>query len=162
MIHPRSGFDAVVLSDGSVLVVGDDHACAPGGAWPGSELAELYDPVADEWVEVESLNKPRKTAATAVLPNGSAIVIGGLNSDDFPFSSTKIFNSATRTWTNGPLLQVARSEPLAAGLGDGRILVMSASTASDQTFGEIFDRGRRRGPARRRFRRGSMWAASSA
>src|SRR5215218_3942404 len=48
----RTGFDAVVLGDGTVLAVGDDFACYPGGAMTGSERAELYDPLADVWLEV--------------------------------------------------------------------------------------------------------------
>ena len=82
--------------DGTVLAVGDDFACHPGGAVPGSERAELLDPAEDAWAKVDSLNKPRKSPATVVLPDGSAMVIGGINSDDVPFSSTKLFSPETR------------------------------------------------------------------
>ena len=139
MIRARTGFDAVQLGDGTVLVVGDDFACHPGGAVPGSERAELYDPIADTWVEVASLNKPRKSPATVALPDGSAMVLGGINSDDVPFSSTKIFSPETRTWTNGPLLDLARSEPLAAALADGRVIVAGSG---DRTTSEIYDPAR--------------------
>ena len=105
MLRGRTGFDAVVLKDGTVLAVGDDFACYPGGAVPGSERAELYDPIADSWVEVASLNKPRKSPATVALADGSAMVMGGINSDDVPFSSTKLFSPETLTWANGPLLE---------------------------------------------------------
>ncbi len=128
----RVGFDAVELGDGSVLVVGDDHACVPGGAEPGSERAEIYEPAADRWVEIQSLNKPRKIAATVPLADGSAMVIGGVNEEDVPFSSTKILSPSTRTWTDGPLLDIARGVVAAAGLGDGRILVASA-VAQEET-----------------------------
>lgn len=138
----RVGFDAVVLGDGSVLVVGDDHACIPGGAEAGSERAEVYEPAHDRWVEVESLNKPRKIPATVGLADGSAMVIGGINIDDVSFSSTKIFSSTARTWADGPLLDVARNRPFAATLGDGRVLVASevafAETSSITTT-EIYD-----------------------
>jgi len=142
MNHARVGFGAVGLGDGSVLVVGDDMACYPGGAEPGSELAEVYEPAGDRWVDIESLNKPRKIPATVGLADGSAMVIGGVNSDDVPFSSTKILSPATRTWTDGPLLDVARGVPLAAVLGDGRVLVASvvgADETSARTTTEIYD-----------------------
>ena len=67
MFKVRQGFDAVLLGDGTVLAVGSDSACVPGGAEPGSETAEVYDPIADAWVEVESLNNPRKVPATVGL-----------------------------------------------------------------------------------------------
>lgn len=136
----RVGFDAVVLGDGSVLVVGDDHDCIPGGAEAGSEQAEVYEPASDRWVEVDSLNKPRKIPATVGLGDGSAIVIGGINSDDVSFSSTKVFSPTTRTWTDGPLLDIARGQPLAATLGDGRVLVASdVGETSSITTAELYD-----------------------
>ena len=132
-----------MLGDGTVLVVGDDFACLPGGAVSGSERAEVYDPVADTWVDVESLNKPRKVPATVVLRDGTALVIGGFNSDDQPFSSTKAFSPATRTWTTGPLLDQARGQPIATVIDRGRILVLSDKPTKDQqsieTSGEILD-----------------------
>jgi hypothetical protein len=136
----RVGSDALVLTDGTVLVLGDDHDCQPGGAVPGSERAEVYDPAADRWTEVGSLNKGRKSPATVALPDGTAITMGGINPDDFPFSSTKVFSPVTGTWADGPLLNLARGFPLAAGLGDGRVLVASQDGGVD--FGatvEILD-----------------------
>lgn len=138
MRQERQGFDAVVLGDGTVLAVGSDSDCHPGGAEPGSETAEVFDPAADTWSEVESLNKPRKVPATVVLANGSALVLGGVNSEDVPFSSTKVFDPAARAWTNGPLLEYARGRPTAARLDDGRVLVVSERDAV--TTAELSDR----------------------
>jgi hypothetical protein len=122
-------FDAVPLGDGTVLVVGEDgNPWVDGyyetGAEPGSELADLYDPAADEWTATESLNKPRKWAAALTLADGSAMVLGGLNSDAEPFSSTKIFSPPTGSWMSGPGMTVARDDPRAVTLGDGRVLVV--------------------------------------
>ena len=151
MHRPRNGFDAVVLAGGTVLAVGDDHSCQPGGAVPGSETAEVYDPGKDVWNVVDSLNKPRKTPATVVLPDGSALVIGGLNADEVGFSSTKRFDPTTTTWADGPLLNLARSVPLAATLGDGRILVVSRDpNTADRSTSEILEPGK------------SAWAAGPA
>lgn len=131
MLRARTGFDAVVLGDGTVLAVGDDVACLPGPAGPGSETAERYDPAADRWTEAASLNKPRRSFATVVMPDGRAIVLGGINADDRPFSSTKIFDTDAGTWSDGPLLDRAIGEPSAAVLGDGRIMALRP-----RTFGE--------------------------
>lgn len=141
MARERQGFDAVRLGDGTVLAVGSDSDCHPGPAEPGSETAEVYDPVADTWSEVESLNKPRKVPATVALANGRALVLGGVNSEDVPFSSTKIFDPATRVWTDGPLLEYARLRPSAVRLDDGRLLVVSEDGPRDfVTTAELSDR----------------------
>jgi hypothetical protein len=137
MPREREGFDGVLLGDGTVLVVGnngdpwadDGHE---SGAEPGSELVDLYDPATGSWTSAESLNKPRRWGATLALPDGSAMVLGGVNSDAEPFSSTKLFSPATRSWTSGPLMSVARAYPEAVALGDGRVLV----TGQPQTENE--------------------------
>jgi Kelch motif protein len=125
MQRARTGFDSVVLGDGSVLAVGDDFACFPGPALEGSERAERYDPATDTWTEPESLNKPRKTFATVRLVDGRAFVIGGLDPEESSYSSTKIFDPATGSWTDGPLLDVARDDPAAATLAEGEVIVTS-------------------------------------
>jgi hypothetical protein len=119
MLRARTGFDSVLLGDGSVLAVGDDVACLPGPAEPGSETAERYDPASDTWTAAQSLNKPRKSFATVALRDGRAMVLAGIDPDNQPFSSTKIFDPETGTWSDGPILAQAIGEPLAAVLGDG-------------------------------------------
>ena len=123
MLRARTGFDSVVLGDGSVLAVGDDFACFPGPALEGSERAERYDPTTDTWTEAESLNKPRKTFAMVRLADGRALVIGGLDPEEASYSSTKLFDPAAGSWTDGPLLDVARDDPAAATLTEGEVVV---------------------------------------
>ena len=134
MIRPRTGFDAIVLGDGTVLAVGDDHACYPGPAEAGSERAERYDPASDTWVEIPSLNKPRKEPATVVTAEGLAMVLGGLNDVEQPFSSTKVFKPDTSTWTDGPLMQLGRAQPLAVTLPDGGVFVVSDTGTGEEHF----------------------------
>jgi large repetitive protein len=125
MLRARTGFDSVLLGDGSVLAVGDDFACFPGPAQPGSERAERYDPTTDTWTEAASLNKPRKSFAMVALAEGGAVVVGGINPDDVPYSSTKIFDPDAGTWSDGPLLERAVGDPVAATLADGRTITLS-------------------------------------
>ena len=133
MNRERSGFDAVLLGDGTVLAVGNDRDCTPGGAIEGSDTAEVYDPSADVWFDVEPLNKLRKIPATLNLLDGSAVVLGGINADDFPFSSTKVFSPSTRRWSDGPLLGRAHGRPHAIRLDDGRIVVMSGDARPESS-----------------------------
>lgn len=129
MTTPRTGFDAVVLGGSTVLAVGDDFACYPGPAAAGSETAERYDPAADAWTAAPSLNKPRKEPATVVLPDGAALVVGGLNDADQPFSSTKRFDPGAGTWADGPLMNLGRERPLAVSLAAGGVFVVSETQA---------------------------------
>jgi hypothetical protein len=142
MLRARTGFDSVVLGDGSVLAVGDDSACLPGPAEPGSETAERYDPATDTWTAAESLNNPRKSFATVVTSDGRALVLGGTNANDELFSSTKLFDPGTGRWSDGPLLDLARADPVAATLADGRVLTGSTTIileTSSTTTTEILD-----------------------
>ncbi len=122
MLRARTGFESVLLGDGTVLAVGDHSACLPGPAEPGSERAERYDSSTDMWTEAENLNKPRKSFAMVPLKDGAAMVVGGMNADDVPFSSTKVFAPDSGTWSDGPLLEIAVGDGLAATLTDGRVM----------------------------------------
>jgi hypothetical protein len=142
MPRDRQGFDAVLLGDGTVLVVGDDFACYPGGAVAGSETAEVYDPSTNTWSDVESLNKPRKSFATVALGDGTALVAGGVNADDVPYSSTWVLDPTTRTWRSGGLLHEARAEPVMTALSDGRALILGGRGVGVRNYlstAEIFD-----------------------
>lgn len=132
MLRARDGFRALVLGDDTVLVVGDDEACAPGAASPGSETSERYDAVADEWSIAASLNNPRKDFAMVPASDGGVMVIGGMNAAFAPFSSTKRFDIDAAVWVDGPLLNRAYEDPSAVTVEDGRIHVVGP-TIPDET-----------------------------
>ena len=55
---------------------------------------------------------------------------------------TKLFDPATGTWVDGPLLDIARGDPAAATLADGRVLIGSVTImgeTSSTTTTEILD-----------------------
>jgi hypothetical protein len=125
MLRARDGFRIQPLGDGTVLVVGDDHACHPGPAEPGSETSERYDPGADEWTVAAPLNKPRIGFEMVPADGGGVLIVGGINAEDQPYSSTKRFDPDVGMWADGPLTDVAYGDLAAAALGDGRIIVAS-------------------------------------
>ncbi len=133
MLRARDGFRVLPLGDETILVVGDDGACHPGPAEAGSETSERYDPIADEWTIAASLNKPRKDFAMVPAANGGVMVIGGLNSQDQPYSSTKIFDLDAAVWRDGPLLHLAYGDPSAVTLPDGRIYVVGETILEETT-----------------------------
>jgi hypothetical protein len=122
MVYPRIIFRSVLLTDGTLLVVGDD-GCGLQEAIDGSERAEVYDPATDRWTEVGSLNKPRGMPELVPLPDGRAMVLGGFNQTNEWFSSTKVYSPVDRTWSEGPLMIRAGTRG-AVALPDGTVIAV--------------------------------------
>jgi Galactose oxidase, central domain/Kelch motif len=143
MLTPRVGFDVALLGDGTVLAVGDDYACIPGGADEGSERTDIYDSTTDTWTETQGLNRPRKSFATVALRDGTALVAGGVNAAEVPYSSTWVFDPSTRGWRTGGLLGEARATPLMTALSDGRALILGGRgvgrAPDDLRTSEVYD-----------------------
>lgn len=119
---------ATTIAGGRLLVVGADNICAPGGVGPESAITEVGDPLTGRWVEGGPLPRPREAFILKPLPDGSALVIGGLTDrvegvGFQSFSSTFRFDPDTLSWQRSGDLNVARQAPLTAVLADGRILV---------------------------------------
>ncbi len=125
----RASAHAVTLADGRVLIVGNDNICTPGGAWDDSVQAEVLDPPARTSKATGSLNAPRTDFVAVGLPDGRVLVVGGLTSASpaegafGSYSSTKLYDPKAGAWTASGLLNVARTEPTAALLPDGTVLV---------------------------------------
>ena len=150
MALARASTHAAVLGDGRVLVVGNDNLCEPGGAWEDSVLAELYDPATGTWAPAGSLNAPRTDFAAVTLPDGRVLVAGGMTSADpaegafGAYSSAKLFDPAKGTWSSTGLMGTARTEPAAALLPDGTVLVAGGAYVDsdgnrDLASAEIYD-----------------------
>ncbi len=141
LIIGRSRTNVVALGDGSILVVGFDNVCSPGGAWPESALTELGDPLGQVWSEAESLPTPRDRFALAPLSDGRALVTGGTTeqTDTGPtsYSSTYLFDPADGSWSRAGLLNTARSDPAHAVLADGRVLVAGGYFADPPVVPEV-------------------------
>lgn len=122
---------AVLLGDGTVLVVGNDEN---GCVRDDSAQAETWDPSTNAWTAAPSLNKPRAEFAAVALRDGRALVTGGVNAgtteDGYQdghqaFSSTYTFDRQAdpAAWVKSGQLGTARFAPAAAVLPDGRVLV---------------------------------------
>jgi hypothetical protein len=116
-----------LLTGGQVLVVGN-QACVAAGEPTGSERAEIYDPTAGAWAQVDSLNKERADPALVALQDGRGMVLGGTNAQSEPYSSTKFFSPGDATWSDGPLMDRAGSTQ-AVTLPDGSVLAVGRARA---------------------------------
>lgn len=80
MAFPRTNVNAVLLPDGTILVIGGQR----NGKWnpaPGHVLeAEIYDPATDRWTTTGPMQFPRQYHSIAVLlPDGRVLTAGGVN-----------------------------------------------------------------------------------
>lgn len=123
----RRGAQAVVLGDGRVLLV--------GGSSTGRRLnygyaalasAELYDPSTGFWTPAGSLALAREDFSLVALPDGGALVVGGIvGSDDAArtTASAERFDLNTLRWSSAGPMRTAAANRAAVILRDGRVLL---------------------------------------
>jgi autotransporter-associated beta strand protein len=96
MHDSRLYFSSDVMVNGQVFVAGGEYGT-------GTNRAEVYDPVSDNWTMVKT--PPNVTsgkffdAISKILPNGDVLVAPVVSS---PFGSTDIYNFAANNFTVGP------------------------------------------------------------
>ncbi|TGK83025.1 kelch-like protein [Leptospira noumeaensis] len=78
MVYRRQEFDAVKLLDGRIFAVGGIGGKI-GAVNDGLTSTEVYDPIANTWVEGPQLSIPRLFHKMTVLPNGDVLVVGGMS-----------------------------------------------------------------------------------
>jgi len=117
----RVGHTGTLLSNGQVLIV--------GGYDPNTGIisdSELYDPIAQVFIDLGDTNTPRFHHTATLLQNGQVLIAGG-ETDPTPsgaHNSAEIFNPTT--WTFTPLavtMTSAREGHAATLLNDGTVLI---------------------------------------
>ncbi|XXY51772.1 kelch repeat-containing protein [Sorangium sp. So ce269] len=126
MITPRGGHTATLLQDGRVLVAGGD-----GG--DGTVLlreVELYDPASKTWAPAAPLPSPlREVAATAVLPDGLALLTDG--------EHVEVYSPDLDLWSAAAPLTPALTAPHAVLLPGGKLMMLGG--ASGSLAGSVYD-----------------------
>jgi hypothetical protein len=115
MASPRVGATAVLLKDGTVLVVGGNSAPWPPGV-------ERYDPRTGEWATTGAMITPRMQFAAARLLDGRVLVAGG-GGDPGVLASAELYDPDTGSWAATGSLGTARYDASATLLPDGKVLV---------------------------------------
>jgi Galactose oxidase, central domain len=126
----RVNHTATLLSDGRILVAG-------GGYDAATARASIYDPVADAWIPVAEMNRPRVLHAAVRLRDSRVLVIGGERFDS-P-QSAEIFDPGSGSWT---LIEAPRSikfSVAAVALPDGRIVAAGSAIGGGEVSAEIYD-----------------------
>ncbi len=120
----RSAHAAVRLPDGKVLVTGGQHR-GTTGTIQALDKTELYDPMdgsRGSWAMVGSMAVARNGPTLDVLPDGTALVVGGLYSGG-AWSTAEVFDPATRSWKTTRELSTGRAGH-ATALTAGKVYVI--------------------------------------
>lgn len=128
MTFPRGAPSASALADGRVLIVGgfDEKT---RDSLRIEESAEVFDPRTGRFSVVRAnLTEPRWGSASALLPNGNVLVVGGRNGQHAKRAeqTAEIFHPESERFTRlSAKMVMRRASPIAVPLSDGRILIAS-------------------------------------
>lgn len=108
---------------------------------PDSEIWSLGD---EQWRPAGTLITPRYEAATLnLLPNGNAILIGGLDKSGSALDSVEIWNADDQTWSVASSLNTPRRLHSTTVLSDGGVVVVAGVDAKGEQLDsiEVWDPG---------------------
>jgi RHS repeat-associated protein len=135
----RHEHTATLLPNGKVLVVGGRTSTSSTVA---TNSSELYNPANGTWSVTATTMAGNRRLHTATLLNnnttnpetsGRVLVAGGVdrvNSTETSTTTTRLYNPANETWTNGTALNAARHGHTATLLADGRVFIAGGMNGS--------------------------------
>jgi len=138
MASARMFHTATMLTNGMVLVAGgnyEDWDPESTNGWPST--AELFDPAANQFTVVATLEVRRSTHTTTLLPNGDLILAGGAGTNTL----IERLHPENGNWVGsraGHLL-VPRKRHVACLVSGGRIVFAGGATDMTNSFAEVFD-----------------------
>lgn len=125
---PRSEHRATVLGDGTVLITGGITTPSGGEAEPVAS-AELFDPVANDFVSVGAMSVPRASHVSTLLTDGRVLVAGGVSTGLHQTATADLYDPVKRTFTATGSMGFAREGAAGVRLADGRVLVTGGGGA---------------------------------
>jgi hypothetical protein len=145
---PRGGHHAFRSPDGDVWIaggsndeVGSDCTAVPDCQYAkGLATVERFDVDAQVWSEEAELAGPRILFGSALLADGSPLLVGGA-SDTASLDRVERFDPATGRFVLAAALSHERFRPTVVALGDGRILAAAGKIANVGPVGvtELYD-----------------------
>lgn len=114
---------ATLLPTGKVLVTGGY----------GTSSTELYDSLAGTWTPTGALNTARYLQTVVALPNGKALIFGGLDTNNNYPTSAEVYDPAAGTWSYTSPLPAGRVWTPALLLPGGKVLVAGGYTSNGPT-----------------------------
>ncbi|MGA8221160.1 MAG: kelch repeat-containing protein [Candidatus Acidiferrales bacterium] len=122
-----NGATATLLNSGMVLFTG---GLAVGNATPS---CELYDPAKDAFISTGSMVTGRFNHTATLLNNGMVLIAAGYVGNNvnilIAISSAELYDPASGTFTETGSMNVARDDPTATLLNNGKVLVAGGDNA---------------------------------
>jgi hypothetical protein len=135
MLTPRASHQAVLMSDGKLLLIGGytNSAATP------TQLCEIYDAVGNKTVQTGNMIFARSGHVAAWLPGDKVLVVGGLgynaSQPAFPvlnIAVAELYDYSTGRWSAVGAQSLARSDTHALYLSaSNKVIVFGGSTAVD-------------------------------
>jgi N-acetylneuraminic acid mutarotase len=147
LTNQRLSHTATLLPDGTVLVVGGLSEETPP-LDPNQTVmtsVEIYDPVANTWSAGPSMTTPRSYHTATLLPNGTVLVVGGIDSPLYRgVATTEIYDPVAKTWTSAGSLAIGRYNHTATLLTNNQVLIAGGMTQASPVgefalYAELYD-----------------------
>jgi hypothetical protein len=126
LVEGHSEPTATLLPDGRILVVGGFSEIV-NRDWASEDSVEVYDPTTGQSTVTDRLPEPRAGHAAATLSDGRVLIVGGvhrkLGAPSRPLTSVLLIDPVTGKVIPTDLTTSPRGWPMAAELGDGRVLL---------------------------------------
>jgi len=124
---------ATVLWNGKVLVTGGQTSSTDNTSTINS--AEIYDPVANTWTTIASMNTARAFHTSTLLPNGDVLIAGGINSLGQVLKTAEIFDHTNNTfYTVTGQMAATRNQHTATLMASNLVLIAGGSGGSGNTY----------------------------
>ena len=146
MASSRFGHTATLMPDGRVLIVGGWSgtfiSCnAEPGSYQGQAVpgAEVYDPATGSFTAVGSLSHASYDHAAALRPDGTVLVVGGIDLvqppswdavPDSALARAEIYHPDTKTFSPAGTMRYPRYAPTATTLSTGDVLVVGGNAGA--------------------------------
>lgn len=141
MTEARDFHSASKLQNGKILVSGGRVFTGATPNYNGLASAELYDPIANTWVDASQFtDTPVCYGQQVTLNNGNVLNIAGLASFDTPTSAstpsvTYLYYTALDAWDTTTMAYDSRFEFASLLMNDGRVMVSGGANNSVELFG---------------------------
>ena len=119
---------AVTLKDGRVLVIG------------GSADPEFLDAAGTAFTVTSALKVKRSGAALTALPDGTALITGGVDESEKALSSAELFDPKTNSWSLVGSMARARTEHATVVTSTGAVLIAGGEKSADVEMYDVANR----------------------
>jgi hypothetical protein len=140
MLNERSSHNAVLLEDGTVLVVAGRGKGGPRGPrlFP---FTEVYDPATGAWADSGELAEEREFFTLIALGDGRILAAGGTNIQLDTTKTAEVRDPTTGEWSPAGKMSTGRQRGVAVLLDDGTVFYTGGRNKNlrDQDSTEIFD-----------------------